>query len=255
MHRMGWTVTVSTVLVVFSRPVPSMFVEEPGIACPPEAIAEDEPCGFDTGGEDDFNAGCSMGGPGPPPDPLMPMACGETYCGEAYFDGMFRDTDWIEVLWEGDPGMVTIRAVAEFDLIIRKPFWAGPWNPCCEFFNTCTAIVPAGEVAVLRHRGTTTPGGAWYFLAPQFNDVFDCNDDAGFRWTATVSCEPLGPCSLDVDGEPGLSFGDVVTILSEWGDWGCNHLLDDVPSDLDGDRRVGFGDLLLVLTHWGPCEG
>jgi hypothetical protein len=54
-------------------------------------------------------------------------------------------------------------------------------------------------------------------------------------------------CPGDVELDDGVNFGDVLAILSFWGDT-------DFPAgDLDGDGEVGFGDLVGVLSRWGPC--
>ncbi len=62
----------------------------------------------------------------------------------------------------------------------------------------------------------------------------------GFRtWVAT--------CPEDLDGSGDVGFGDILAILSAWGNKGG-------PEDLDGNGVVDFGDLLIVLAAWGPCE-
>ena len=49
-------------------------------------------------------------------------------------------------------------------------------------------------------------------------------------------------------GDSGVvDFGDILAILSAWGNKGG-------PEDLDGSGVVDFGDLLIVLAAWGPCE-
>jgi hypothetical protein len=54
-------------------------------------------------------------------------------------------------------------------------------------------------------------------------------------------------CPGDIDGDGAVSFGDLLGLLSSWGE--C----DACAADLDGDGMVAFGDLLLVLGGWGPC--
>ena len=53
-------------------------------------------------------------------------------------------------------------------------------------------------------------------------------------------------CPADIDGSGDVDFGDVLSILSAWGNAGG-------PEDLDGSGTVDFGDVLVVLTSWGPC--
>ena len=53
-------------------------------------------------------------------------------------------------------------------------------------------------------------------------------------------------CHGDLDGSGAVDFGDVLAILSAWGNKGG-------PEDLDGNGVVDFGDILVVLGAWGPC--
>ncbi len=53
------------------------------------------------------------------------------------------------------------------------------------------------------------------------------------------------PNPADLDGDGSVGFGDLIIVLSSWGD--CAGAC---PADLDGDGSVGFGDLLLVLAAW-----
>ena len=57
------------------------------------------------------------------------------------------------------------------------------------------------------------------------------------------SCEL---CPADLDDSRAVDFGDILAILSAWGNPGA-------PEDLDGSGTVDFGDLLIVLGSWGPC--
>ena len=64
-----------------------------------------------------------------------------------------------------------------------------------------------------------------------------------------LSLEPLdAPCPADLDGSGAVDFGDLLAVLSAWGNTGG-------PEDIDRNGTVGFGDLLLILTEWGPCPG
>ncbi len=44
-----------------------------------------------------------------------------------------------------------------------------------------------------------------------------------------------------------VDFGDILRILSAWGNKGG-------PEDLNGSGTVDFADLLIVLAAWGPCQ-
>ena len=55
-----------------------------------------------------------------------------------------------------------------------------------------------------------------------------------------------GTCFGDIDGSGAVDFGDILAVLTAWGNEGG-------PEDLDDSGFVDFGDLLLVLAAWGPC--
>ena len=68
----------------------------------------------------------------------------------------------------------------------------------------------------------------------------------------TVPGEPCaGQCAVkcpeDLDMSGAVDFGDILAILSAWGNKGG-------PEDLDGSGFVDIGDILVVLAAWGPCE-
>ncbi len=56
------------------------------------------------------------------------------------------------------------------------------------------------------------------------------------------------PCPADLDDSGAVDFGDILAVLSAWGNKGG-------PEDLDESGVVDFGDLLIVLAAWGPCDG
>lgn len=53
-------------------------------------------------------------------------------------------------------------------------------------------------------------------------------------------------CAEDLDASGAVDFGDILAILSAWGNAGG-------PEDLDGSGTVDFGDILRVLAAWGAC--
>ena len=69
------------------------------------------------------------------------------------------------------------------------------------------------------------------------------SDDVSIFLNECIS--PPCPADLDVSGDVG--FGDLLSMLSNWGP--CPGW----PQDLDGDDVVGFSDLLILLSAWGPC--
>ncbi len=54
-------------------------------------------------------------------------------------------------------------------------------------------------------------------------------------------------CPADLDVFGAVDIGDLLAILTAWGNKGG-------PECLDGSGFVDIGDLLIVLTAWGPCE-
>ena len=54
-------------------------------------------------------------------------------------------------------------------------------------------------------------------------------------------------CLGDIDLDGGVGVGDLLLMLSMWGE--C----DSCVPDLDGDGHVGVSDLLILLDAWGPC--
>lgn len=55
------------------------------------------------------------------------------------------------------------------------------------------------------------------------------------------------PCPADIDGDGGVTFTDLTSLLSAWGPCGgCSE-------DVDGNGAVDFGDLVSLLGAWGPC--
>ncbi len=74
--------------------------------------------------------------------------------------------------------------------------------------------------------------------------AYVADGSSGLHVIDVSSCEP---CPADLDGNGSVDCGDILAILSAWGNKGA-------PEDLDGNGIVDFGDLLIVLSSWGPCE-
>ncbi len=101
--------------------------------------------------------------------------------------------------------------------------------------------------------------------------AYVADGERGLRVIDVSSCEP---CPADLDGNGAVDFGDILAILSAWGNKGGPEDLDgngavdfeDIlrildawgnkggPEDLDGSGTVDFGDILAVLAVWGPCS-
>ena len=53
-------------------------------------------------------------------------------------------------------------------------------------------------------------------------------------------------CLADLDGDGVVAVGDILALISAWGD--ANPTL-----DIDGSGSVDVGDILMVVSSWGPC--
>ncbi len=73
------------------------------------------------------------------------------------------------------------------------------------------------------------------------------NSDNAFRIDGEDLACPVVVCPEDLDGSGAVDFGDILAVISAWGEPGG-------PEDLDGSGTVDFGDLVIVLGAWGPCE-
>ncbi len=81
----------------------------------------------------------------------------------------------------------------------------------------------------------------------------DASDElAGGGWSVNggfwaAGGAPAAPCPADVDGSGAVDFGDLVSLLANWGTCpGC-------PEDFDESGSVDFADLVTLLATWGPC--
>lgn len=66
-------------------------------------------------------------------------------------------------------------------------------------------------------------------------------------WGAFVEAAGAWPCAGDATGDGAIDFGDVVEVLSRWGEPVPYRF---GPGDADGDGAVGFDDLVEVLGRW-----
>lgn len=60
---------------------------------------------------------------------------------------------------------------------------------------------------------------------------------------------PPPPCPGDADGSGAVDFGDVTSVLANYGAVGPPH----GPGDADGSGTVDFGDITSVLANWGSA--
>ncbi len=158
------------------------------VSCPPGASQEPEPCGEDTDG------GCGM-----PTPTFAPLACDQTMCGTAWFDGSTRDTDWYQV--DITQSMIfTMAAEAEFDVVFGLIEQTVPGAPGCDnitgYLNPYALANPCVQDSVTT---ACMPAGTYYFfVSPQFTSVVTCPAD----YTAALTCEPCtiptGACCVNL---------------------------------------------------------
>ena len=79
--------------------------------------------------------------------------------------------------------------------------------------------------------------------------IWGCCEGNANNFESLKECEAAcgDSCPADIDGSGDVGFGDLLSVLSNWGP--CP----ECPQDLDGDNVVGFSDLLILLSAWGPC--
>jgi hypothetical protein len=63
---------------------------------------------------------------------------------------------------------------------------------------------------------------------------------------------PPPECPGDADGDGEVTFGDITTVLANFGA-ACPPDLSPCPGDADGNEVVEFGDVTSVLSHWGDA--
>ncbi len=68
----------------------------------------------------------------------------------------------------------------------------------------------------------------------------------GFSGLQVIDVSSCELCPADLDDSGAVDIGDLLAILSAWGNKGG-------PEDLDGSGFVDIGDLIRILTDWGPC--
>lgn len=148
------------------------------VECPVDAFDENEPCGSA------LNEGCNSEIPA-----FTDIACGQSVCGNTYFDGDFRDTDWYRVTLDGWYE-VSWTVQATFDALIGPVGSICPGSGNCEDLSGVIdpAVFPAAcEVGVATV--TLGPGVHYFFVAPLFTDILDCSTGPWTYW-ASLDCVP-----------------------------------------------------------------
>jgi hypothetical protein len=146
------------------------------VICPPGATPENEAnCGIP---EDTVNGGCNS-----IPPVFSPIACGETYCGTAAFDGATRDTDWYEVvLTQATQVTWTVEAESMLSWALLKT--AGPGlQPSVGVPRVRVALSTTDQRHVVPRRNVRL------FVAPNFTVPETC----GAEYYATLTCAVTPP--------------------------------------------------------------
>ncbi|MCF6170884.1 MAG: hypothetical protein L3J66_07910 [Bacteroidales bacterium] len=154
------------------------------VICPPEGVDEGEPCGLE------YNDGCNMGIP-----QFTPVNPNEIICGEAWFDGATRDTDWFEMQITGATTVtMTLYSDAQsfvFGLVGQTI----PGVPGCDNVTgslSSYAIAPGCTETSIEV--TLEPGTYYFFVGLDFaGPLYQCGARAGVTYTATFSSAPAVP--------------------------------------------------------------
>ncbi|GAF84220.1 unnamed protein product, partial [marine sediment metagenome] len=135
-----------------------------------------------------FNGGCNLD-----PPLFSDINCGDTYCSTAAWDGSYRDTDWYEIVVT-EYTKFTWTVEADFYVLIGLvemiPPGAGDCSSITGFLDPYTTGGPCEEISITTD--CLPPGTYWFFVAPDFGPIFDCND-----YVATLTCVPCGACCID----------------------------------------------------------
>ncbi|MFO0829329.1 MAG: hypothetical protein U0572_14420 [Phycisphaerales bacterium] len=181
------------------------------VPCPPGALNEGEPCGFDS------NGGCNMASPS-----FTPIACGDTICGTAWADAGVRDTDWYEL---------TVAQTCSISFSIQTSFPALVGVIDNNGSGSCVgatglnpyAQVPACSSTTLS--AVLTAGTWWLFVAPDTFNGMPCGSGLN-DYVIDVSCACGGcplpcppnalnegePCGLDLNGGCNMTSPSFRTI-------------------------------------------
>ncbi len=164
-------------------------------ACPPGAVAENEPCGSD------LNSGCEDY-PNPPMYSII--SCGDTVCGTAWSDSGWRDTDWYRLVLTQDT-FVTWSAVAAF------PIQIAAWDISGGCYGTSLGHRFGGILDTVRLTAFLTAGTYTFFVAPYAGYGSGC-DSKTVSYTAWLTCTPPPPPPANDDCANAIPIGELVDL-------------------------------------------
>ncbi len=155
------------------------------------ANSEEEPCG------EQVNGGCCCEGP----PAFSPLACGDIVCGNAWYDGSFRDTDWYEMVLT-EPRAIRVSLTAEFAALLALVETDPPGSgDCADMTGLLDPYVMVEPCEAGVFEVTLPPGNWWIHVSPQFAmENYLCGTGPGpdGEWSYTLQVECLGACCLDV---------------------------------------------------------
>ena len=144
-------------------------------------------------------------------------------------------------------GSIGIRTLApDFNVVpfqtVRVHLLEGNWPQPDVVGDTNTAgtlwaaVLPGlYEVVALDHEGAALPGG------------FLTNVSSGSETFQVIIVPAL--CTGDVNNSGDTDFGDILTLLANWGP--CSGAC---PWDISGNGQVDFADILIVIGAWDSCS-
>jgi hypothetical protein len=105
----------------------------------------------------------------------------------------------------------------------------------------------SGGAAVLQSRAVT----AGDVLVIEIERASAAGDFVGVNYVVTFAAD--AGCLGDADGSGLVDFGDVTSVLTNWGSGAGTCPIGSGPGDADNNGTVEFADITSVLTAWGTA--
>ena len=181
--------------------------------CEVDCMGVDEMEACNEGGDDTVNGGCNS------PDQMAfgSIECETTVCGQSYFNGTLRDTDWFKNT-QASSVTYTVSVEAEFEAVVGRVDNGG--------IDDCAGVAAFAEVVVgtfgCEPLGFTTAelaaGTYWFFVGANFTATVTCATPDDSEYSLSLECE-LGapPCPWDFNGNGEVDFQDLLKLLAQWG--------------------------------------